>query len=551
MSDTPRADELVTIIQPRRRAPVEVNAAEPAPASPGQIAEATGEPSPAVAAAAADAAPAIEPSIALPEDDPSRSPAERRLLRLARTFAVLQPLIDDARRKAAARAAAPPMPTEPVPPLQDDERLQAWGALQARLGTEPWAHDLFQLLRWVEALHPRLPRLGRALRPRDEPLRVGQDPELGFAPATVHSFGQLGPLQPAYAGVRVRVPPLGAAMQSPTSPLQAQGLTDSPTLARYEPAVRRRDPGVPRVGQQAFGLFGPMGPMPLHLTEVVRDRLRHEGDATPLAFADLFQHRAALLFYRAWAQAQPTCHRDRPQADDFGRWLAALAGLGQPALQGRDAVHDHAKRLHTGTLARGTRHAEGLVAILTQYLGLPVRLEPYVGHWLDLGPAERLRLQRPAGPLPRLGDARPAAGAPARPGLLGVSAAAGARVWDRQSRFRLHLGPLTLAQYDSLLPGRRGQAPAPALRALRDWVRLYAGLAVSCELRLVLAGESVPPARLGVVARRGRPALQGARLGRSSWLPQRLRAPQGEASPATPSVPPDRGDLHFLLEAAG
>ena len=38
-------------------------------------------------------------------------------------------------------------------------------------------------------------------------------------------------------------------------------------------------------------------------------------------------------------------------------------------------------------------------------------------------------------------------------GTLGQSAVLGARVWDRQSKFRLVLGPLGFADYERLLPG--------------------------------------------------------------------------------------------------
>ena len=62
-----------------------------------------------------------------------------------------------------------------------------------------------------------------------------------------------------------------------------------------------------------FGLLGPNGPLPLHLTEYARERLRHAGDPTLSRFLDIFHHRFLALFYRAWAQAQPHVNRDRPE----------------------------------------------------------------------------------------------------------------------------------------------------------------------------------------------------------------------------------------------
>lgn len=290
------------------------------------------------------------------------------------------------------------------------------------LAGQPWAHDFFAVLRQVEALWPEAPRLGRALRPGAEPLRLGQDPEMDFAPAALMSF-------------------------------RAEG--DRP----------------PRLGTRFFGLFGPMGPLPLHLTEYARDRLRNHADPTLARFADVFHHRALLLFYRAWAQSQPAVQADRPADDQFAKWVSALFGQAPAAMRQADTVPDAAKRFVAGHLARGTRNPETITKVLRQYFDVPVRIETNVGHWLPLRPEDRTRLERPGA---RRGSA------------LGVSAVAGHKVWDRQFKLRLHIGPLSLAQYRQFLPGQR------ALDELRDWMRQLLGFDMLWELRLVLRGSEVP-----------------------------------------------------------
>jgi type VI secretion system protein ImpH len=170
-------------------------------------------------------------------------------------------------------------------------------------------------------------------------------------------------------------------------------------------------------------------------------------------------------------------HRDRPWDDDFARWVSALYGAHGLGFAQRDAVLDDAKRLHAATLARGPRNAEGLVKILQQYFGVKVAIEPAVGHWLDLQDDDRSRL------LPST--------APGRNTALGQQAVLGRRVWDRQSSFRLRIGPLSYEQYQRFMPGQ------PARKALRDWLRQYLGMGMSCETRLVLDGSEVPRLRLG------------------------------------------------------
>lgn len=325
----------------------------------------------------------------------------------------------------------------------DTQRQRLWAALAA----QPHAHDLLALLRRLQALHPELPRLGQALRPRDEPLRLGQDAELDFAPATVHSV----------------------------------------TLG----------PGAPRIGQRALGLFGPMGALPLHLTDHIRSRAQHAGDPAPARFADVFHHRALLLFFRAWAQARPEVHHDRPEDDAYARWLASLYGQGGAAFAQRSQVADNAKRLHAGWLARQPRSAEGLAKFVGHYLGLPLRVQPCAGHWLALDAADRSRLGR------------------AHSGL-GRGATLGSQVWERQSHTRLHIGPLALPEWLRLLPGQ------PMRLALRDAVHEYLGLAVAVDARLTLRGHAVPHLRLGRQHPHGR-------LGQTAWLGRRHPHPDSAA----------------------
>src|SRR5690606_12377685 len=47
----------------------------------------------------------------------------------------------------------------------------------------------------------------------------------------------------------------------------------------------------PHLTVNFMGLLGPGAPLPLHLTQYVRDRERHHGDKTWLRFMDMFLHR--------------------------------------------------------------------------------------------------------------------------------------------------------------------------------------------------------------------------------------------------------------------
>ncbi len=244
----------------------------------------------------------------------------------------------------------------------------------------------------------------------------------------------------------------------------------------------------PRLQVRLFGLFGPNGPLPIHFTEYARERLRHAGDPTLSRFLDIFHHRFLALFYRAWAQAQPHVNRDRPKEDRFTVYVGAFLGMSPAAFRDRDALPDLAKFFHVGALIRQVRNPEGLTHILQHFFRVPVRIEEFVGHWLSLSVEERSRPSRPSG------------------AILGTGAVLGSRVWDRQHKFRIHLGPLTFDQYEGFLPG------GALLTKLVDWVRMYLCFELDWEVRLMLKQSEVPSTG---------PRSGGQRLGWTTWLGDR------------------------------
>jgi type VI secretion system protein ImpH len=307
----------------------------------------------------------------------------------------------------------------------------------AQLQEKPYEFDFFWALRILEAAHPEKPRLGTSARIEDDPVRLGQTPSLAFAPATFSTFSGDGDDRP------------------------------------------------PRLEQFFFGLFGPNGPLPLHLTEYVLNRLQNYDDPTLARFADIFHHRLLTLFYRIWASSRPSVQFDRPETDQFARYVGSLIGLGIPGLRNRDDFPDLARLYYAGALSCQARHAEGLITILAGYFQLPFALEEFVGQWLDI----------PSHSQCRLGSSREWA-------TLGQNAILGPRVWDCQYRFRIVCGPLDLASYSSLLPGGEGFGQLVAL------VRNYVGEELDWELQLVLSKEYVPALRLGA----------DFPLGRATWV---------------------------------
>jgi type VI secretion system protein ImpH len=277
--------------------------------------------------------------------------------------------------------------------------------------------------------------IGESRRAADEAVRLGQSPHLTFAPSDVASCE----------------------------------LSEEERL---------------KLEQFSFGVFGPNGALPLHLTEHAYERRHQKEDATFTDFINLFQHRLISLFYRAWANTDPATSFDRPDTDRFAAWIGATLGLAPESARGRAIVSDYAKLSRAGHYSQQSRSADGLQAILADYFGLDVRIRPFVGSWLST-PREMYC---------RLGAGKESA--------LGRSATIGATSWQCQHKFEIVLGPLTLQTFRDFLPGARGLAELHAL------VRQYTNDEWTWQVRLLLRDVEIPGVRLGT----------GAQLGWTSWL---------------------------------
>src|SRR3546814_12882892 len=106
----------------------------------------------------------------------------------------------------------------------------------------------------------------------------------------------------------------------------------SRTVDRYQPGVTGKPA---RMHGLLFGLFGPNAPLPLHLTEYAMDRQTNARASTFTASANIFHHRMTSLFYRAWADSQPTMPLARTPQDRSRLSMCAMLGLSTPTLYGR------------------------------------------------------------------------------------------------------------------------------------------------------------------------------------------------------------------------
>ena len=297
--------------------------------------------------------------------------------------------------------------------------------------TEPRRWGLLALARGVEARARHLPRIGRARRPEQSPIDLAQVPALQFP---------------------------------------------APTIETIEFRKHR-----PQVNGYWLGLTGPMGPLPVHLSEFAAYERRYAKERPFGRFLDLLANRMLQLFFRAWGESQPAVAADRPDDDRFAAYLAMLTGAteGVPA----DAAFPARARLHYAGLFASRRSAVAIEDGLSHLLGQRVRVLEYQPAWRDISREDQTRLGRDFA-------------------VLGHDAMAGARVRVATDKFRVVVRAGSYEAYESMLPsGGRFQVAAEAITA-------FAPGHLEWDLTLEIAEEQTRPARLD-----GR-----TRLGWTGWV---------------------------------
>ena len=280
---------------------------------------------------------------------------------------------------------------------------------------------------------------------------------------------------------------LGVGARTPDSHDAGDDDGDTPTASQRLRGVERIDITLP-----FFGLLGNNGALPNHYTEQVARREIYQKDFAARAFLDIFAHRAALLFYKAWRKHRLPVQFEQDRQRHYLPLVLAVAGFGLPGSDrthsARHRVRDESLAYFAGALQQRPVSAGQIERIVAHHFGVACRIEQFVGHWFDL----------PDAACTRLGQTQ---------AVLGASALSGARVWQRDLRIRLLLGPLTRARFRALLP--RGEAA----QALGELVRLTVGPTIEVEVRLVLQRDAVGGTSLGGAAGEG-----AAQLGWDSWL---------------------------------
>ncbi len=259
--------------------------------------------------------------------------------------------------------------------------------------------------------------------------------------------------------------------------------------------VRRGTAGKPEVTVSVMGLTGPSGVLPRHYTETVSQTLRNRSTALH-EFLDMLSGRFIAFFarggtkYRPARSAETALQRQKTEPDPITQALLSLTGFGTDNLTSRLGAGVEPLLHYAGLFTMRPRSAERLGAMLSDWLRMEVEIVEFAGAWLTLPADQQTRLRK--------------GGAFCQ---IGVDAVAGVRVWNAEARILIRVGPLSLTEFDKLMPDQ------PAMQRLVSLVRTFVGMELGFAINPVLAGDAIPTLRLGLSS------ATPARLGWNTWTP--------------------------------
>lgn len=235
-------------------------------------------------------------------------------------------------------------------------------------------------------------------------------------------------------------------------------------------ALLRHEPARIRITPAFIGVLGASGVLPIHHSEHFASMQPRDTEASARAFLDVFSNRMVALFYQAWGKYRVEHKLDTQGQDALLPMLMALAGAppSPPGPEEPDSVTDDPAGYYAALLRTRPISSSTVARVLSDYFGVPIELEEFVGCWDPIPPGKRSIL----------GSANP---------RLGFGAVLGVRLWRHDLRIRLRIGPLDEESLVRFLPNGK------AARALEKMLGMFAVPCMQYEARLMLSPACLEP----------------------------------------------------------
>jgi type VI secretion system protein ImpH len=224
-----------------------------------------------------------------------------------------------------------------------------------------------------------------------------------------------------------------------------------------------------------MGLYGVDAAVPQYIVTTAL----YEDDAgeTTKAFLDIFNHRFYVLLYQAWKKYHPAISLE-DKTSKYYRYIRALSGS--------DSDIGNLESLgFAGLSGQHNRSATALNGLLQDMVGAPVEIEQYIPRWKTVSAKVTV------------------GGSGDQAMTLGDNMVLGNQILDVGGNVQINLGPLSIEQAFTLLPGTENAT------AMGNVLGQYLGDSIAFDTTLLVEGATGPAPALG---------SEGLRLGWRMWL---------------------------------
>lgn len=233
------------------------------------------------------------------------------------------------------------------------------------------------------------------------------------------------------------------------------------------------------------GLLSINSPLPRHLIEYIFERVHLHGDRSWFEFINFLQSRSLYLFYKSWDMAQNFNALDSHRTQQFDKFIASFIGLNTYSLHKNQHDIDIKDKLYfAGFYLNEAKSAKNITQLLSAYFNVPVNVLQNIGNWHQVDKESQTAIGKVQF---RLGE-----------GLL-----IGDKVYDKQNKFRLIIGPINLDTYKLFLKN------GLYFKKLKAWMDFLAFSDFDWDCQLVLLRQEVPSIHLNATNQIGQTAWLG------------------------------------------
>lgn len=302
----------------------------------------------------------------------------------------------------------------------------------------PYPFSFHKINRVLEAANLNKPRIGKAVSIKDEYVRLKQPPFLHHPASQISS---------------------ASSSKSEDAPFE---------LSTY-----------------LFGLLGPNGPMPRHITLYIRQRQLVK-DKSSIAFFDLFNHRFLSHYYRAWSDTEPVTQLDRSKDNAINSIIAGITGI-ESSTSSDKTLPKELEYYYAGHFSRNEMTCESLTKVLSSYFHSKFVVERFKPKWVDIPKQERFILNHCS----------------LKNKQLGKNTLIGKKIITAQHELMIHVYPSSFEEYESYL-----SVKTQWLESLIQLMKRCIGMSFTWQLRFCLPINMIPEKKLGA----------NTVLNKSNWL---------------------------------